>query len=189
MKNILQTTAFLFTISAVLFSCKKDDDNVTTPPPPSNDHEIITSMILVFTDSSNGQAAGSFAFRDTDGDGANAPVEWDTISLQAGKTYFMKTILLNETTVPFDTISNEVLAEANDHQLFYSISGANMIHTYMDQDSNTPPLPVGLQNKIVTGAASQGTLRVILKHQPGTKNGQVTTGDTDIDILFQAKIQ
>jgi hypothetical protein len=34
-----------------------------------------------------------------------------------------------------------------------------------------------------------GTSRVVLKHQVGVKNGTAAPGETDIDVLFQSKIQ
>ena len=182
----------IFAISiclAFVSSCKKDDDLITVPPPVINESEVITTLQLVFTDSATNTQAGIFQFRDTDGGGPNAPVEWDTIVLNNNRTYYTEVILLNELASPVDTISNEVLAEANDHQFFYTIAGANITHYYNDQDTNTPPLPIGLQNKFRTGNTSNGTVQVILKHQPGIKNGNIATGDTDIDVTFTTNIQ
>lgn len=169
--------------------CKKDDDLVETPPPVQNDGEVITTMRLIATDSATNTVAGTFTFRDPDGDGGTGPDIFDTIRLAANKTYLVQLVLLNETVTPADSISNEVLEEANDHMFFFHYSGATIVQSYLDQDTNTPPLGIGLQTKWRTGAASTGTSQVILKHQPGVKDGTETPGETDIDVTFQTIIQ
>ena len=189
MKNKLFISAMIFSMAAAISGCKKDDDLVDVPPPIVNEPEVITSMFLMLTDSATNTPFDTIAFRDLDGDGSNAPVQWDTLRLNANTTYLMNVLLLNEIPNPADTISNEVAEEANDHQFFYNIAGVSLTHTYLDQDTNTPPLPIGLANKIRTGAAGTGTFQVVLKHQPGTKDGQQTTGDSDVDVTFQTIIQ
>jgi hypothetical protein len=190
MKYILNS-AFILAAAATVFitGCKKDDDQVTVPPPVVNEQEIITSIQLLITDSATGNAVDTVVFLDPDGDGSGVPSRWDTLRLMPSTTYLAEVILLNTLASPVDTISNEVLEEANDHQFFFTITGATITHTYLDTDTNTPPLPVGLQNKFRTGAASNGTLQVVLKHQPGIKDGNAVTGDTDIDVTFQTIIQ
>lgn len=190
MKNTLRIiAAALFTCALFLSSCKKDDDQVDLPQPVINESEVITTMKLIFTDSATSAPAGEFVFRDTDGDGPNAPVEFDTITMNAGTTYLVEVILLNETAAPADTISNEVEEEANDHQFFFNITGLTATHAYLDQDTNSPPLPVGLSNKFRSGSIGTGSIQVILKHQPGTKDGLQTTGDTDVDVTFHTIVQ
>ncbi|MCU0432609.1 MAG: hypothetical protein MUC87_04045 [Bacteroidia bacterium] len=176
-------------IAASFTACKKDDDQVTVPPPVVNSVEIMNSLQLLVTDSVTGNAVDTVIFLDPDGDGSMAPSVWDTLRLQPSKTYLVNILLLNTLANPVDTVSNEVLAEAHEHQFFFNFTGAGITHTYLDSDTNTPPLPVGLQNKFRTGAAATGTTQVILKHQPGIKDGNITTGDTDIDVTFQTIIQ
>jgi hypothetical protein len=190
MKHILNSAFILAaTATLVISSCKKDDDQVTVPPPVVNEQEIITSLQLVITDSATGTAVDTVIFLDPDGDGSGVPSRWDTLRLMPSRTYLATAVLLNTLASPVDTISNEVLEEANDHQFFFTITGATITHTYLDTDTNTPPLPIGLQNKFRTGAASNGTLQVVLKHQPGIKDGNAATGDTDVDVTFQTIIQ
>jgi len=45
---------------------------------------------------------------------------------------------------------------------------------------------IGLSNIVMTRGRSSGTLNVNLKHQPGIKDGHQATGESDIDITFQA---
>ncbi|MGL5891528.1 MAG: type 1 periplasmic binding fold superfamily protein [Bacteroidia bacterium] len=191
MKRIFNSV-FIFAAAATVLitGCKKDDDQVTVPPPVINGQEIINSLQLLVTDSATGNPVDTVIFLDPDGDGSGVPTIWDTLRLQASTTYLVDVILLNTLESPADTVSNEVANEADEHQFFFSFTGATITHTYLDNDGGTPPLPVGLINKFRTGVASTGTTQVILKHQPdGIKDGNVATGDTDIDVTFQTIIQ
>lgn len=158
--------------------------------PPTNEAELITSIKLTFTDSLGVEPVKTAQFRDLDGDGGNAPVQFDTIRLSPNRSYYVNIILLDESKTPVDTISNEVLEEANDHHFFFHFTGnSNVQVRYLDQDTNTPPLPIGLQTLWRTGAAGFGTSQIILKHQPGVKDGTETPGETDVDLSFLTFLQ
>lgn len=188
MKTIKFITSVFVTI--VLYSsCKKDKAPDPQTPPPVNQGEVITTLKLIFTDSANTSSISAFVFKDADGEGGNGPSIFDTIKIQSNKTYFVSVLLLDETKNPVDTTSNEVLEEANDHLLFFHHNNVNVNTSYIDQDSNNPPLPIGLSTKWKTGNISSGTSQVILKHQPGTKNGSEIPGETDIDVIFPSKVQ
>lgn len=184
MKNhIILLTALVF----VLFSaCKKDDDSPQNPGTGNNQGEIITTVKLQFTDSAGIAPSSEFTFRDPDGSGGNGPVEFDTIRIAASTTYFVEVLLLDETKVPVDTISNEVLEESEDHMFFFLHNGVNLTTTYGDSDANG--LPVGLQTKWRSGVVSAGSSRVILKHQPGSKDGTQGPGETDVDVSFVSEV-
>jgi hypothetical protein len=191
MKN--KTSKYLImTITGLLSffaSCKKDKDLVPVPQPVQNEAEVITTLKITLVDSANSSNIATATFRDPDGDGGVGPDIFDTIVLQPNKTYYATIVLLNELALPVDTISNEVAEEANDHQFFFVYNTVSVTHTYLDSDTNIPPFPLGLSTKWKTGAIGNGTSQIILKHQPGIKDGNITTGETDIDITFQTKIQ
>lgn len=191
MKNQFNYFILAMIVAGSIFTgCKKDEDTVPTPPAPANEGEVLTTFTLYFTDSANAANIVSATFRDPDGDGGNPFTQFDSIHLQANTTYYAQVVILNETTSPADSISNEILEEANDHLFFYTVTGANALVTITDLDSNTPtPLPIGLQTKWRTGAISNGTTQIILKHQPGVKDGSFAPGSTDIDLTFQTTIQ
>lgn len=191
MKNQMNYLILAMIVVASIFTgCKKDKDTVPTPPVPTNVGEVLTTFTLYFTDSANSANVVSATFRDPDGDGGNPFTQFDSINLQANTTYYAQVVILNETVSPADSISNEILAEANDHLFFYTINGANATVTITDFDTNTPtPLPLGLQTKWRTGSISNGTSQIILKHQPGVKDGTFAPGSTDIDLTFQTNIQ
>jgi hypothetical protein len=64
----------------------------------------------------------------------------------------------------------------------------NLTVTRTDMDNNNPPLQIGLQDQFVTGAASTGTLRFVLRHQPNAKNGTYAPGSTDFDFTLAVSI-
>jgi hypothetical protein len=184
-KNIL-----LFLVCSALAAwnaCKKDDDLVALPQPLKNEPEVITTLKLSFTDSANTGNVRVATFRDPDGDGGAAYDIFDTIRLQANKTWFAKIVLLNEAVTPADTMSKEVAAEKNDHLFCFTPSGSSASVSITDRDGNN--LPLGLLSTWRTGAAGNGFMRVELKHQVGTKTGACSPGETDIQVNFPVKIQ
>ena len=146
MKKFLSLITFIALISTQV-ACKKDKPLDPTNPAPNNPAELITTLKLIFTDSANTSSVNTFVFKDADGDGGNAPTQFDTIQLNANSTYYVSVLLLNESVSPADTISNEVAEEANEHQFFFHYNGVNISLTYLDADTNTPPLPLGLSTK------------------------------------------
>jgi hypothetical protein len=64
----------------------------------------------------------------------------------------------------------------------------NLVVNRTDLDNNTPPMQIGLEDNFVTGAASSGTLRVVLRHQPNAKNGTYDPGSTDLDVTYAVTV-
>lgn len=174
--NLFALTS-LSIVVIMLASC--DPTNPNNP----NDQEVITSVRF---SAINGTDTLSFAYSDPDGDGGAAPTI-DTIVLGASKTYQVSLDVLDETKSPVDTITGEIFAEAEDHQFFYTITGANFTNTYNDWDANS--LPIGVTVIWTTTTISNGNLLLTLKHQPGIKDGLITTGETDIEITFPVRIE
>ncbi|MCC7454091.1 MAG: hypothetical protein IT222_07995 [Crocinitomix sp.] len=188
MKTKMINTIFLgLTLAVALIGCKKDDDLVPLPNPIVNEQELITTMKLTLIDSSDAANIRTATFRDPDGDGGVSYDLFDTIRLEPAKTWYVSILLLNETAAPIDTISNEVLEEANDHLICFSPGGNSATVLITDVDGNS--FPIGLQSKWKTTSSGLGTMQIELKHQPGIKNGTCGVGETDIDILFPVKIQ
>ena len=184
LKNTLYTLIAFAVIAATLHSCKPDKDNCD-----NCETELITTVNVTLTDSATGGVT-NFVFRDLDGDGANAPVKFDTIKLLANRTYTASLLVLDESKTPADTISNEILEEANDHQFFFHSDDVTVGFTYLDFDSHTPPMPLGLLTKWrVSSTTGNGKLHMLLKHQPDMKDGNEATGETDLDIDFNALVQ
>lgn len=170
----------------VMSACKKDDDKAPEPSPAENEEEVITTLKLSFTDPTGTQPAVEAAFRDPDGEGGSGPDLFDTIRLVANTTYNVSLVLLNETTTPATDISAEVKEEGDEHLICFTPSGVDLVIQRIDSDGTHE---IGLESKWITGAATSGSIRVELKHQPGVKNGSCDPGDTDVDVSFRTEIE
>ena len=169
-----------------LVSCDPDD------PDDVNEEEVITTLTYSLQPTAGG-AAVEFSFVDIDGDGGMDPVITSG-SLAANTEYNGSITLLNETEDPAEDITEEVQEEDDEHQLFYVVSRADATVTYLDQDGDGNPL--GVLTRLTTGAAGQGSLTVILRHEPdktaeGVAAGDPTNagGETDIEVTFNLDIQ
>ncbi|MBC7494456.1 MAG: type 1 periplasmic binding fold superfamily protein, partial [Flavobacterium sp.] len=101
---------------------------------------------------------------------------------------------LNETTNPVGNITEEILAEGVDHQLFFQAPNAVGVFGYADQDVNGKP--IGLKFTLTTGAATTGNLTVTLRHEPNKSDAGVATGDitnaggaTDAFVTYPIVVQ
>lgn len=188
MKQLKNKILIAVATTAIVFSsCKKDKDLSPLPAPVNNPPELITSVHLIFTDSSNTSIVKTFKFRDPDGDGGNAPIQKDTIKLAANKSYSLAVKFWDETKTPNIDVTPDISAEANDHQVFFNFNGLVINHTYLDKDGNNNP--VGLINKWRTKNIASGSANVILMHQVGVKNGSQSSGETDVNITLPILIQ
>jgi hypothetical protein len=213
MKNKIKLLISVLTLILVTgTSCrdkKKNDPAPSNPAPPANTEEVITTVKMIFTDSVT-LAQTSYMYKDPDGDGGQAAFYGGTnqsdsvFTLMANNTYSVEILLLDETKNPVDTISHEVEEEGDEHMFFYNngnntilnsgnpytvqLNGSNIVVTYLDLDAGSPQRGIGLKTKFKTGASTgsaKNLLNVVLKHQPGTKNGTFTPGDTDVDVSFK----
>jgi hypothetical protein len=187
---MLSVLALSFTF--LMSSCKDDD------PEPVNESELITTVIMSFlqVDESGvslGEDALEFTWTDSDGPGPAAPVI-DNIVLAADSYYRLSLTLLDESKNPAEDITEEIEEEDDEHQFFFIVTGANLEITYNDEDGDGNP--VGLLNNAQTGDAGQGTLRIVLRHEPnkdasGVSDGNLANagGDTDLDITFPVTIE
>lgn len=181
-KIYLGITALAVTFAA----CKKESSSPTTPPAPSNEEELITSVRLIFADTAGIQPNVVAMFRDVDGPGGNNPSVFDTIRLKANTVYTATVEFLNESVNPTIDITAEIMEEAVDHLICYSVFGANVSIVKTDSDGM---YEVGVATRWTTLGASEGTTLVTLKHQPGIKNGNCDLGDTDVEISFVTIIE
>ncbi|SMB85553.1 hypothetical protein SAMN00120144_2837 [Hymenobacter roseosalivarius DSM 11622] len=187
MKDVLFKKSLLGLLVAAPFfvaSCSKDSD-----PEPGDDNEQITTVRYVLTPTTGGNAV-TVEYRDPDGDGAAAPTI-GTLTLAPNTTYTGRLTLLDETKTPPENITEEIEDESDEHLFVFTPTGTNVTVTITDRDEKN--LPVGLQTRVVTGAANAtgttGSLRVVLRHQPEGKDGTPTPGDTDVDVNFPTVVR
>lgn len=182
-QNSIKTIIALSFLVVGFVSCSNDDDN----PEPIDEEEVITTMNVTLT------ATGSpilLQSQDLDGDGPNAPVITVSGSLNANTTYNGSIELLNETETPAEDITEEVEEEDEEHQFFFSTSGAVTGVDYDDVDGDGNP--VGLSFTLTTGDAGNGTLQITLRHEPKKPNDGTLAdagGETDIAQSFSLVVQ
>ncbi|MBT1698595.1 hypothetical protein KK083_17010 [Fulvivirgaceae bacterium PWU4] len=174
------SSTFLVATLLLVMACGDD-------PKPVNEEEVITTMTLTLTPVGGGNSV-TLKFYDEDGDGSIQPVKTVSGPLAAYTTYEGLITLLNETATPAGDITAEVKNEASDHLFCFTTSNVNLTVNAKDKDSNN--LPLGIETSWVTGAVSTGTVKVVLRHQPGEKTGNCPGGgDTDIEVDFNVTVQ
>ena len=166
----------IFLASALMQSCKEP----TTSPEPTAEQEKITTVKLEFKDTANGQFL-NYYFRDMDMEGPKPPSQLDTIILNTNTTYLVSTKFINEANPNgIINVTSEVKAEEKHHIVCYSTTNSSII-IRTDSDGI---YPLGLETKWFNGSASTGKLSIILKHQPGMKDGSCDLGSTDVQVDF-----
>lgn len=171
-------------MGAVTVSCSGDDND----PVAVDEEEVITTMNVTLT--AAGATTITLQSQDLDGDGPNAPVIDISGNFSANTTYSGSIELLNETESPAEDITAEVAEEDDEHQFFFSPSGAVTGVEYADEDGNGDP--VGLSFTLMTGDAGSGTLQITLRHEPKKPNdGSLSDagGETDIAQSFSLTVE
>lgn len=175
-------------VATLLFSACSDDDDV---PQVINEEEEITTLNVYLTPE-GGAELKAFSYTDLDG-GVTAP-DVSTTPLDANTTYTGRIEFLNENEDPAEDITEEVIEEADEHQVFFIAgSGLDVTTEYLDEDANGNP--VGVQFRLVTGNASTGNMTFVLIHdgdKEAGSNGNLTDavgGETDIEVTFNVTIQ
>src|SRR5436190_9944394 len=109
-KKLIHMMMLLIAGSFLLTACKKFEGG------EDNEEEVITTMNLYFTPAAGGPGI-TYSFDDSDGPGGNVPVQQDIV-LAPNTIYNVELELLNKTVSPADTITKEVLAEAEAHRFY-----------------------------------------------------------------------
>jgi hypothetical protein len=182
----------------LIFSACKVDHIDPTKPKDNNAQELITTVVLNGYNANNPTANQfSVKWEDVDGDGGNAPTI-DTLILDSGISYRVQVLMLDKTKMPYDTISNEVISEGVEHQLFYTLSNnltSKLNFERLDMDSNNPPLPIGLDIKITSihntpfELPLMGSVNVKLSHYDGVQKTTTPSAESDIDINLPIKLK
>ena len=159
----------LLAIPFLYFSCSDDDD----APEPINEEEVITTMTVTLVNHQNGSDVVTMQTQDLDGDGPNAPVVTVSGPISAASSYSGSIEWLNEMEDPAEDITEEIVEEADEHQVFFSTNGLNLDFVYGDFDSNGNP--VGTQFVLAPNAAGSGTITITLVHEPAKPNDGLDT--------------
>lgn len=180
MKKSMYLLSLLLVATLLLISSCGED------PEPVNEEELITTVKLTFTPVGIAGNPQTFTWKDLDGDGPNQPVI-QTISLLNNLTYAVSIELLNESETPIEDITVEIDEERAEHLFCFEPSnGLNLTINRTDTDGS---FEVGLESEWITGNASTGSVTIILKHQPGVKNGTCDPGEVDVEVTFPVTTQ
>ena len=167
----------------LLNGCKEKD------VAPTNDNEAITTATLSLTNAANPTEVITATVESLN---TTADFSKATLTLKPNTTYNARVSLTDKTKAPALDISAEIKKEANEHLfIFTPVAGLNLTVAITDKDTNPAPGPfsVGLESQMKTGAVSTGKLRLVLKHQPNTKDGKPTSGTTDLDTNFDVIVK
>lgn len=169
MKKTLQKILFILLVAFSLTACKKDD------PVHEHENELINTVKIQFVLDEDVQ---TFEWKD------GTP---EKITLLADNVYKVNISFFNIDHHEED-ITHEIEEDGVNHQIFLSSTPADLFDvTYTDKDENDKPIGLASDFKTKSSAAS-GTLRVLLKHYSGDKNGSPSSGSTDIDVQFPIEI-
>lgn len=185
--NILKSITLILFVNLFLFACTDDDDDSVNNNGGSNitpnEEELITTVELQFSDTM-GTAVDTFRFRDPDGDGGNQPTI-DTLRLSSDSIYDLNIKFLDESD-PMDVedITMEIMAEDDEHLVCFDMGNMSAVQFIINKTDSDGNYELGLQSRWQTFAAFEGSVKVILKHQPGVKDGTCAPGETDIEVDF-----
>jgi hypothetical protein len=178
----------IISILLLLIACKKEEQ-IVDPPLPEN--ELLTTISLRLISSDNADTLNA-TWRDLTPNDTNPPdTSLAILNVKDSTLYRAEVFFLDETKSPAEDIRAEVQERANYHRIFYFPStslGSNFNVNITDFDTNSPPLALGLTSNIQTFQASNGVLRVVLKHQPNGKDGSFEPGTIDADVNFKVVI-
>ncbi|MEP2669966.1 MAG: hypothetical protein ABJH04_13265 [Cyclobacteriaceae bacterium] len=186
-------------LGLLIAGCESDDPQKEDTP------ELITKATLTFTPVGGGTVVTATA-TDPDGEGVQDIAVDGAINLTAGVNYTLSLSLINElaeVTSPEYNITEEVEEEGDEHMFFFAWTGDvfsdpsgngnidNRADAVNYEDEDEGGLPIGIVTSWTAGAAaSSGTFRIVLKHQPDLKTSTSgsDTGESDLDIEFEINV-
>lgn len=186
--TLIRRTATGSTLAAALLLAACGESSTA----PGGESELITRVTLTLTPNGGGSALTAF-IDDPDGNGPQSPsAQQGALTLAAGTTYAGTVKFENRLKTPVEDITEEVEEEANEHRVFYTVTGSGVTITTTDLDPAGRPLGLRFNTVVGTGAAGAGTVRVVLCHYddgPKPTTATTCTGDTDIDVTFNYTVQ
>ncbi|HWY11563.1 MAG TPA: hypothetical protein VN026_09565 [Bacteroidia bacterium] len=192
MKTLIYKAVIGAFLSVLIFSSCKKKEQAVSPPVPGN--EFVTTVKWRFQNTANAADTLWATWKQLNPGGTNPPDTSQAIcNLKKSSTYKLTVHFYDETKSPVLDLTDEIGGlRANYHLYFFFQSGGIVNHvtiTSTDHDTNNPPLPIGLQDNVVTDATvCNGRLEGVLRHQPNAKNGTFAPGSTDNDVTMRVNI-
>jgi len=203
----------IFLAAVMISSCNKKESAVA----PNISNEALTTVVLALKNTNAPYDSDTATWQQLLGaNGVPLPIDTSKaiLNLHANCLYTAQVLIYDKTQNPPTDVSAEILQRENYHLFFFqptpvspsnffvsdtttSIPGTpinssgpylNLTVKRTDWDTNNPPMQVGLSDNFITGAASSGHLRVVLRHQPNAKNGTYPPGSSDLDVSYSVTI-
>jgi hypothetical protein len=184
----MKTIPRLLGIAALSLLAACGNSSVESPH-DDHEHETITTVELKFVN--RALASDSFTLRyvDLDGPGGAAPILPSAGRIQTGALYDASVRFLDQSN-PADVhdLSEEIGGSASDEHRVFWTTGPRMNAATVDFD--TKGLVLGLKAIVTPLSVGLDTLRINLRHLPGTKSDttKITDGATDADVAFPFQI-
>lgn len=194
-KNILKT---VFASSLLLLASCSDDNNT---PEQINEGEIVTKVEIILTNSNNAEDVVTLTSEVHEGETTpeiTVDGEFTNGSTYNGDIQFFGEHSHDDEDEDEDghddeeeaeNITEEILNEANDHEIFYSLSNQIITISKTDVDSNQNPL--GLKTTFTPTATGNTELTISLIHEPKKPNNDTladAAGETDVEIKFNVEV-
>ena len=157
----------------------------------SDDHDVITTVRMSLTTMGLNDTT-DYTWEDIDGIGGNNPNRIDTVFLESGKQYSGMLNLTNRAKSPAEDMTSEIREDADEHQIFYTLSNNLGTITVTDRDGRN--LPLGLTFTVgveAMRAGLSGTMKVTLYHydDESDKNGTDPSNETDVEVSFPVVVR
>ncbi len=180
--RIFLTSAFAASMSLFGTSC----DHLNDPHDHDHDHDAVTTVTLTLVAQGTTDTT-RVTWEDLDGIGGNNPNRIDTLFLRPATIYLGSVRFENRAKSPIEDVTEEVLEDANKHQVFYAVSNSLGQLQVLDKDGRG--LPLGLVYSLstaLTTAAVPGVLTLSLYHydSESSKNGTDPADETDVEVTF-----
>jgi hypothetical protein len=174
-RSIVISVCVLTVVMSFLYSCKTDT------PLPTN--EYITSTQVIATNLTD-LTIDTFEYVNFNEAVSNPPSLVDTIRLKANTNYSIRLKLLNEASNPLLDLTDSITGMGDKHLMVYNMDPSSGMVTVKINDKDSKGLPLGLMSTWQVKDTTNGYLRLILHHQPGSKNGTVTPGNIDFEADY-----
>ena len=178
MKKVFQLGASA-TVVVILCFISSCSPNVSLPA-----QETITRMNIIMTNN-NSLHIDTFSFIQFKPN----PATRDSIKLVANTTYAVRVQLLNEAATPTQVVSDTIIALADIHLLVIQPDPLDSLLSVKILDKDSKGLPLGLFSTMKTNGARYGYLHLALRHQPGSKNGTETPGESDFEADYPVVVR
>jgi hypothetical protein len=176
--------AALFLLLPLATGCDSEEPEGEGP----GEEELITRVLLTLTRTDGPVGTATAEASSPSGIGGGTGLTVGTLRLVAGATYSGTVQLFNGT----EAVTAEVEDEADEHQFFYTASGAlagKVTFTPTDRDSNNFPVGLAFTVAVAGDALGTGTVHIQLGHyDEQRKDGTTVSSETDLDFEMPLEV-